>query len=103
MPYRPWEDAWLVLRLKRELAFTFLSTFFSNLYTETVQPLLKILLMEGNFYRRENLTEYTNVFTLLDKQQNNIDAFMSKISPEKLKVSGCFRYLICASQILMEL
>lgn len=82
MPYRPWEDAWLVLRLKRELAFTFLSTFFSNLYTETVQPLLKILLMEGNFYRRENLTEYTNVFTLLDKQQNNIDAFMSKISPE---------------------
>ena len=82
LPCRPWEDAWLILRFKREFAFTFLSTFFSSLYTETIQPLLKILLMEGTFYRRENLTEYTNAFTLLDKQENNIDAFMSKISPE---------------------
>ena len=80
--YRPWEDTWLVLRFKRELAFNFLASVFSKLYPSVMQPVLKILLMEGNFYRRENLAEYTNAFTVLEKQQSCISTFESRLSPE---------------------
>jgi len=38
--------------------------------------------MEGNFYRRENLAEYTNAFTVLEKQQSCIVTFESRLSPE---------------------
>ena len=82
MPYRPWEDVWLVLRFKREFTFVFLSAFFSSLYPSTLQPVLKTLLMEGNFYRRENLAEYTNAFTALEKQQSCITTFEARLSPE---------------------
>ena len=80
--YRPWEDAWLVLRFKREFSFSFLSSFFSKLYPSFVQPVLNTLLMEGNFYRRENLAEYTNAFTVLEKQQSCISTFETRLSPE---------------------
>ncbi len=80
--YRPWEDSWLVLRFKREFAFNFLSSFFSKLYPSFVQPVLKTLLMEGNFYRRENLAEYTNAFTVLEKQPSCISTFEFRLSPE---------------------
>jgi len=82
LKYRPWEDSWLVLRFKREFVFKFLSSFFSKLYPSFVQPVLKTLLMEGNFYRRENLAEYTNAFTVLEKQQSCISTFESRLSPE---------------------
>ena len=80
--YRPWEDSWLVLRFKREFSFSFLSSFFSKLYPSFVQPVLKTLLMEGKFYRRENLAEYTNAFTMLERQQSCISTFESRLSPE---------------------
>jgi len=80
--YRPWEDSWLVLRFKREFVFSFLSTFFSISYSSFVQPVLKTLLMEGNFYRRENIAEYTNAFTVLEKQESCIATFGTRLSPE---------------------
>lgn len=82
LPYRPWEDLWIVLRFKREFTFTLLSAFFSVLYLSVVQPVLRILLKEGKFYRRENFAEYTHAFTILEKQQNNINAFVSRLSNE---------------------
>ncbi len=82
LPHRPWEDAWIVLRLKREFAFCFLRTFFATLYNESIQPVLKIILLEGNFYRRENLTDYTSAFTALEKQASAISIFEERLSPE---------------------
>jgi len=43
---------------------------------------LKTLLMEGNFYRRENIAEYTNAFTVLEKQESCIATFGTRLSPE---------------------
>lgn len=80
--HHPWENAWLVLRFKREVSFSFLASFFSTFYPSSLQPVLKTLLMEGNFYRRENLAEYTNAFTVLEKQQSCIVTFESRLSPE---------------------
>ena len=80
--HHPWENAWLVLRFKREFSFSFLASVFSTVYPSVLQPVLKILLMEGNFYRRENLAEYTNAFTVLEKQQSCIITFETRLSPE---------------------
>lgn len=82
LEYRPWEDLWLVLRFKREFSFTLLVAFFSRLYVSRVQPVLKILLKEGKFYRRENLSDYTRAFDVVEKQQNNISAFIARLSNE---------------------
>lgn len=82
IPHRPWEDAWMVLKFKRELSFNFLASFFTGLYLNMIQPILKILLMEGKFYRRENQEEYTNAFTVLEKQESFIFTFESRLSPE---------------------
>ena len=82
LPCRPWEDAWLILRFKREFSLSFLSSFFSSLYPVVLQPVLKTLLMEGNFYRRENLAEYTNAFTVLEKQSSCIATFEFHLSAE---------------------
>ena len=38
--------------------------------------------MEGNFYRRENLAEYTNAFTVLEKQSSCIATFEFHLSAE---------------------
>ena len=80
--YKPWQDSWLLLHFRREFSLSFLASFFSTLYPETLQPVLKTLLMEGNFYRRENLSEYTNAFTVLEKQYSSIAIFESRLSPE---------------------
>lgn len=82
LPYRPWEDMWLTLKFKHEFPFILLSSFFSQLYSSAVQPVLKILLKEGKFYRRENLSEYTKAFTVLEKQQNSIGSFIARLSDE---------------------
>ncbi|MGP1594115.1 MAG: DUF5312 family protein [Treponema sp.] len=82
LQYRPWENAWIVLRFKREFTFTFLDSFFAETYTNSIQPVLNILLLEGSFYRRENLAEYTNAFTTLEKQKKAADAFKARLSPE---------------------
>lgn len=82
LSHRPWEDAWLVLRFKREFSFSFLVSFFSGLYPSAIQPVLKILLMEGKFYRRENLEDYTSAFTVLEKQESALAVFESRLGPE---------------------
>ncbi|MGP1576417.1 MAG: DUF5312 family protein [Treponema sp.] len=82
LKYRPWENAWIDLWFKREFIFTFLASFFSGLYTSTTQPVLNILLLEGNFCRRENLAEYTNAFTTLEKQKEAVEIFEMRLSPE---------------------
>ncbi len=80
--HRPWKDALIVLQFKREFSFCFLRTFFATVYKKSIQSYLKIILLEGNFYRRENLTEYTAAFTALKNQAGDSDIFEVKLSPE---------------------
>ena len=41
---------------------------------------LKILLIEGDFYRRENLVEYTDAFSVLEHQQQVLEMFERRLS-----------------------
>ncbi|MGP1454139.1 MAG: DUF5312 family protein [Treponema sp.] len=82
LPYRPWEGMWVPLQFKREFVFNVINTFFYAFYPTAMHPILEIILLEGNFCRRENLTEYTSAFTSLEKQNDTLAAFEGKLSPE---------------------
>ena len=82
LPYRPWEGMWVPLQFKYEFVFNVVNTFFFAFYPSAMHPILEIILLEGNFCRRENLAEYTSAFTSLEKQNEAIVTFEGKLSPE---------------------
>lgn len=79
---RPWEGMWLPLTLRRELAVCFLKGVFQKLYPTILMRPLKILLIEADFYRRENLVEFTDAFSTLEHQQQVLDDFETRLSPK---------------------
>ncbi len=78
--YHPWDSMWMPLRLNRELTFRFLKGFFSVFYPAQIMKPLKILLIEGDFYRRENLAEYTDAFSALEHQAQANEMFENRLS-----------------------
>ncbi len=77
---KPWEGLWLPLTFRYELSVNFLKGFFSVVYPAIVMKPLKILLIEGDFYRRENLVEYTDAFSVLEHQQQVLEMFERRLS-----------------------
>lgn len=78
--YHPWESVWMPLTLRRELTFRFLRGLFPEFYTTYLMRPLKILLIEGDFYRRENLAEYTDAFSVLEHQAQVNEEFEARLS-----------------------
>lgn len=78
--HRPWEGMWLPLTLRRELSFAFLKGVFTKVYPTVLMKPLKIVLIEGDFYRRENLMEFTDAFSTLEHQQQVIETFENRLS-----------------------
>lgn len=79
LPNRPWEKMWLPLTLRRELSFSFLKEFFNRVYPTKIMRTLKILLIEGDFYKHENLAEYTDAFSTLEHMQGDIEVFENRL------------------------
>jgi len=79
---RPWEGLWMPLTFRHEMAILFLKGLFSVVYPAVLMKPLKILLIEGDFYRRENLVEYTDAFSVLEHQQQVIETFETRLSPK---------------------
>jgi len=82
LAYHPWEGTWLQLTLRRELSLQFLKGFFSRIYPSQVMKPLKVILIEGDFYKRENLMEYTDAFSALEHEQSIIENFEARLSPK---------------------
>ena len=58
LPERPWEDCWGRLRFRYELTAGFLSWFFREKFS-SYELILKTVLTEGDFLRKENRLELT--------------------------------------------
>jgi hypothetical protein len=82
LKYHPWDSMWVPLALRRELSLCFLRDFFSLLYPSRIMRPLKILMLDGDFYRRENQVEYTDAFNSLEHQQQIISLFEERLSSE---------------------
>ena len=58
----------------------FLSAFYDEVYPE-YSKLLKIIMVEGVFYQKENLIELTDVCSELDKQRAALNKFKASVAP----------------------
>lgn len=76
----PWKNMWIPLTLRRELSFKFVKGIFKKTYPQLMMKPLKILLIEGDFYRRENLIEYTDAFNNLEHMSQTVELFETRLS-----------------------
>ncbi|MBO8451215.1 MAG: hypothetical protein IAA96_08955 [Spirochaetes bacterium] len=82
LEFIPWEASWVPLKFRREVVFLFLKAFFSGVYPKQMSKVLKVILVEGDFYRRENLVEFTDAFNVLEHQKQDIADFEQRLSPK---------------------
>jgi hypothetical protein len=62
-------------------SLAFLLTFYSVLFIEDMNKVLKPILIDGEFYKKENRTEFTEAYNELLKLGDTIRAFDQKLSP----------------------
>jgi hypothetical protein len=77
---RPWENLWGEQTFYHELSLGFLKGFFTILFSGMAKP-LKIILIEGEFYQRENKVEYTDSYNELNHLAQRMEAFELKLAP----------------------
>ncbi len=62
-------------------SLAFLFTFYSVLFVEEINRVLKPILIDGEFYKKENRTEFTEAYNELLKLGDTIRSFDNKLSP----------------------
>lgn len=82
LEFTPWDAVWFPMKFRREPVFLFLKAFFSSVYPRQISKNLKIILVEGDFYKRENLVEFTDAFNVLEHQKQDISDFEHRLSPK---------------------
>lgn len=81
LPCRPWHKILGGVSFMYDYVLGFISTFYDDIYPDYAK-LLKILMVEGVFYQKENLIELTDVCAELDRQRAAINKFKASIAPE---------------------
>lgn len=82
LTFSPWKNLWIECDFQKEFQFLFLKTFFTSFYEEKISGLLKTILIEGNFYRRESLAEYTAAYNVLEHRKDEFDGFEKRLAPD---------------------
>ncbi|MBL8968225.1 MAG: hypothetical protein JNG85_14555, partial [Spirochaetaceae bacterium] len=68
--------------VRLEIALSFLDGFYRGIFLSEINRPLKIVLVDGEFYRKENRMDYTDAFDALARLPESISAFDAKLSPE---------------------
>ncbi|MDR3167921.1 MAG: DUF5312 domain-containing protein [Treponema sp.] len=68
--------------LPKAMELSFLMTFYSNVFMPDIYPVLKTILIEGEFYRLESRTQFTEIYNELIILEDAILQFESHLSPE---------------------
>lgn len=80
LPCRPWKKILGGISFMYDYVLGFLSAFYDEVYPE-YSKLLKIIMVEGVFYQKENLIELTDVCSELDKQRAALNKFKASVAP----------------------
>lgn len=67
--------------IRGTFSLAFLLTFYSVLFVEDINKVLKPILIDGEFYKKENRAEFTEAYNELLKLGDSIRAFDQKLSP----------------------
>ncbi|PIE97952.1 MAG: hypothetical protein CR988_05545 [Treponema sp.] len=82
LAYTPWKKLTSPVVFKRELSLTFIKTFLTKMYNPKMAGLLKTLVMDGKFYRKENKSEITDAFANLRIQTDLLAEYERLLSPD---------------------
>jgi hypothetical protein len=64
------------------LTLSFLMTFYSEVFMSDINKTLRPILIDGEFFKRENRTEFTESYNDLIKMEDDIKHFEMHISPK---------------------
>ncbi|MDR2184959.1 MAG: DUF5312 domain-containing protein [Treponema sp.] len=67
--------------IKKAFALSFLLTFYSVVFMGDINKTIRPILIDGEFYKRENRTEFTEAYNELIKLEDVIHKFETEISP----------------------
>jgi hypothetical protein len=67
--------------IKKAFALSFLLTFYSVVFMGDINKTVRPILIDGEFYKRENRTEFTEAYNELIKLEDVIHKFEAEISP----------------------
>ncbi|MDR2758935.1 MAG: DUF5312 domain-containing protein [Spirochaetaceae bacterium] len=68
--------------LPQGLALSFLMTFYSNVFMPDIHQVLRVIMIEGEFYRVESRTQFTEIYNEILKLEDVIRQFEFQLSPE---------------------
>jgi hypothetical protein len=69
------------LPIPEAMSLSFLLTFYSAVYMSDINKTLRPILIDGEFFKRENRTEFTESYNELIKLEDEIKKFEMNISP----------------------
>jgi hypothetical protein len=69
------------LPIPEAMSLSFLLTFYTAVYMSDINKILRPILIDGEFYKRENRTEFTESYNELIKLEDEIKKFEMDISP----------------------
>jgi hypothetical protein len=69
------------MSIKGTFALSFLLTFYSVVFMADINKVLRPILIDGEFYKKENRTEFTERYNDLIKLEDDIKKFEQAISP----------------------
>lgn len=81
LPCRPWRKILGGVSFMYDYVLGFISVFYDDVYPDYAK-LLKILMVEGVFYQKENLIELTDVCAELDRQRAALNKFKASVAPD---------------------
>jgi hypothetical protein len=68
--------------MRYESALTFLDAFVRGVYQRELLRPLKLILVDGEFYRKDNRLEYTDAFDCLSRLPDSISALDARLGPQ---------------------
>lgn len=81
LPYRPWKNILGGTTFLYDYILGFINAFYEKIYPE-YKKTLKILLVEGVFYLKDNLIELTDSCAEMDHQQDAINKIKDQLAPD---------------------
>jgi hypothetical protein len=69
------------LRIRYYLSIIFIKNFYERLFIQKINRSLKILLINGNFYKKENRSDFTDAFNGMNNIYEMIGALDKEVSP----------------------
>jgi hypothetical protein len=70
------------VELNSTLELSFLLTFYKLIFLQELNPVLRSILIDGDFYRIDNKLEFTDCYNTLIKLEDTINTFIRKIQSD---------------------